>query len=195
MLEASQRLKKEAAKIGCNANHIILADLILSGYTEAEAYDIAYSENVTWNAQRKIAHRESQFASEQYKRAYDIRKDARGVNIEAAESRDKDAVEQEINNLINQTRDPKLKADLLMKLADLKQMKKDASSSDEDPVQFFLSIDCVQCPLLDAYNSYIAKRNEEKPEKDWSAGVRPDEMQMIIETVIPKMERLQKARF
>ena len=41
MLEPSPRLRKEASKIGCTPNHIIMADLILSGYTEVEAYEIA----------------------------------------------------------------------------------------------------------------------------------------------------------
>lgn len=189
MIEASPRLKKEAARLGCEANHIIMADLILSGYTEVEAYDIAYSENSAFSAKQRIASRERELASEGYKRAYESKKEARKVVSENSDLRDKETVARELNKLITITTDPKLKAELLMKLADLQQMKKDATAIDEDPVQFFLPISCEKCPLLQAYNDFIAKKNKELPKEKWDVAVRPDEMQRIVEAEDHIMKR------
>lgn len=188
MLDPSPRLKKEAVRIGCDANHIIMADLMLSGYTEAESYDIAYSENVSWAAQRKISHREKVLASDGYKRAYEERRFARKYISDGAEMRDKETVARDLNNLINQTTDAKLKAELLMKLADLQQMKKDATAVDEDPVRFFLPIDCDRCPLLSSYNEYLKKRSEESG-RGTLEPLRADEIQMVIEMAYDDVER------
>lgn len=181
MLNPSPRLRKEASRIGCKENHIIMADLILSGYTESEAFDIAYSERAMTSAKLKISEREMELRSEGYRRAYEDRMNARKFSVEAVDLRDKESVARDLNALINQTTDAKLKAELLMKLADLQQMKKDATALDEDPVQFFLTLDCERCPLLVAYNDYIAKRNNGKPYEEWERRLRPDELQSIIE--------------
>ncbi len=192
MLNPSPRLKKEASRIGCKENHIIMADLILSGYTESEAFDIAYSERSMTSAKMKIAERESEMRSEGYQRAYEERSAAHKFSAEAVDLRDKETVARDLNSLINQTKDPKLKAELLMKLADLQQMKKDATGNDEDPVQFFLSIDCERCPLLTAYNGYIAKKNNGKPYEQWDRRLRPDELQSIIEQTDPDIRERRR---
>lgn len=190
MLNPSPRLKKEAARIGCNPNHIILADLIICGYTESEAYDIAFSEDIAKSAKSIIADRERELKSDGYKRAYEERRMAIKSNADPDDLRNKESVARELNKLITQTTDPKLRAELLMKLADLQQMKKDLTSLDEDPVQFFLPLACEKCPLLQNYNEFLAEKNRDLPPDKWDLEVRPDEMQRIIEqshTIIKKM--------
>ena len=181
MLHPSPRLKKEASRLGCEPNHIILADLILSGYTEAEAYDIAYSEDIAKSAKQIIADRERELKSDGYKRAYEEKRNARKAITESSDLRNKETVARELNALISQTADPKLKAELLMKLADLQQMKKDATSIDEDPVQFFLSLSCEKCPLLQNYNNFLEDKNRGLTREKWEVELRPDEMQRLIE--------------
>jgi hypothetical protein len=198
MLEPSPRLKKEAKRIGCEPNHIILADLILCGYTNAEAYDIAYSENVSMSAKMKIEERERVFASEGYKRAYEEKRNARKFATENVELRDKNDVVREVNNLINQATDVKQKADLLKILADIQQMKKDATSDDEDPVQFFFGLSCDMCPLLARYNEMLGKKYAGKERGDLEKEVLPDEMQRLIEQAdndIRKMRIKEKAGY
>lgn len=190
MLNPSPRLKKEAARIGCNPNHIILADLIICGYTESEAYDIAFSEDIAKSAKSIIADRERELKSDGYKRAYEERRMAIKSNADPDDLRNKESVARELNKLITQTTDPKLRAELLMKLADLQQMKKDLTSLDDDPVQFFLPLACEKCPLLQNYNEFLAEKNRDLPPDKWDLEVRPDEMQRIIEqshTIIKKM--------
>ena len=191
MLEPSPRLKKEAKRIGCDANHIIMADLILSGYTEAEAFDIAYSERTAAGVQQKIAERERVLASDGYKRAYEDRRQSRKVSTEDTEVRDKTAVARELNQLITNTTDQKLKAELLMKLADLQQMKKDTTADDDDPVQFYFPMSCEKCPLLQRYNEMLERNNDGVPREKWDLEVRPDEMQRLIEQAKDDIHRMR----
>ena len=193
MLNPSPRLKKEAKRIGCKENHIILADLLLSGYTEAEAYDIAFSEDIAKSAQMIIADRERELKSDGYKRAYEDRRAARKYNADDSDLRDKEKVARDLNSLINQTSDPKLKAELLMKLADLQQMKKDLTGPEEDPVQFFLPISCEKCPLLQEYNRFLAGKNHDLPHDKWEMELRPDEVQHIIEVADGKVRKMREA--
>lgn len=192
MLEASPRLKKEAKKISCEPNHIILADLILSSYSEAEAYDIAYSENISFSAKKKIEDRERVFSSEGYKRAYENRKRMRKYNTEEVEVRDKADIVKELNTIVNQAgTDPKLKAEILLKIADLQQMKKGVSG-DEDPVQFFFPISCEKCPLLIRYNEAVAKKNEGLKADEFDYELKPDEIQRLIEQQTKDIKDMRK---
>lgn len=196
MIDPSPRLKKEAKKIGCEPNHIILADLILSGYSEAEAYDIAYSENTSLGIKMKIDSRERELSSEGYKRAYEERKKSRKYSTENVEMRDKTDVVKEINMLISQASDVKQKADLLKILADIQQMKKDGTDKEEDYVQFFFPISCEKCPLFQRYNETVAAKNDGLPQEKWESELRPDEMQRLIEQAghdIRQMRKKEKA--
>ena len=188
MLEPSPRLRKEASKIGCTPNHIIMADLMLSGYTEVEAYEIAYSEEAAFNAQKKIANRERELASDGYKRAYDARKTARKFVSEEVDDRDKGDIVKELNRLASLQTDPRVKAELLMKIADIQNMKKDMTDND-DPVLFYLPLDCDKCPFIQEYNKYIGRRNKELPKDEREAPLRADEMQMIIEAADKRVKR------
>lgn len=182
MLEPSPRLRKEAARIGCDPNHIIMADLILTGYTEVEAYDIAYSETLAQTAKQRIANRERELSSEGYKRAYETARDKRKYISDTIEDRDKDAVLKELNQMASVERDVKMKADLLMKIAEIKQMKKDLTTETEDTVNFYLPLSCEKCPLLSAYNAYVKQRNLALPDDEKDTPIRPDEMQRIMES-------------
>lgn len=181
MLEPSPRLRKEAGRIGCEPNHIILADLILNKYTEAEAYDIAYSEDIAMSAKMKIAKRERVLASEGYKRALDTKKKEKDFLVKEIEYRDKDDVLRELNSMATRETDTKMRADLLMKIAEIKQMKKDASADENDPVQFFFSLSCGLCPFLKRFNDMLEMRNQGVPQEKWETELRPDEMQSLIE--------------
>lgn len=181
MIESSPRLRKEASRIGCEPSHVVLADLLSIGYTDAEAYNIVYPENAIWDAKRKIANRENILASETFKRAYEDRVNARKFATEAVDDRGKDDVLRELNQMVSQETDTRMKADLLMKIAEIKQMKKDLTSDGDDAVNFFLPLSCEKCPLLITYNTFISERNKALPPEERATPVRPDEMQRIIE--------------
>jgi hypothetical protein len=197
MLDPSPRLKKEAKKIGCDPNHIILADLILSGYSESEAYDIAYSENASLGAKKKIEDRERVLESDGYNRAFEEKQRLRKYASKSIADRSKDDVLSELNALASTVQDTKMKVDILKQIAEIKNMKKDGNS-DEDPVQFFFPISCEKCPLLLRYNEMIATQNAGLPRDKWDLEVRPDEMQRLIEqadTDIRQMRKKEKAGY
>ena len=193
MIEPSPRIKKEANRIGCEPSIVVLADLQTIGYSDAEAYNIVFPENAIWDAKRKIAHREDILASEAYKRAYEDRMNARRYVAEAVDDRGKDDVLRELNQMVSQERDTRTKADLLMKIAEIKQMKKDVNADSDNPVQFFLPLDCEKCPLLQQYNAYITDKNKGRPEKDWETTLRPEELQRIIEQAKADIQEIRKA--
>ena len=73
--------------------------------------------------------------------------------------REKEDIVRELNILADITKDPKLKSELLLKLADLQQMKKDPVDETEDnTVHYYLPLTCHKCSL------YIA--NKRKAEKE-----------------------------
>lgn len=81
--------------------------------------------------------------------------DIRGVrNVEVNKSgdgkvvsRSKDEVSKELNSLVEKTSDPKLKAELLMKIADLEGMKKQETDDKESQIKYFMPLKCSQCDL------------------------------------------------
>lgn len=63
------------------------------------------------------------------------------------ENRSKQDIAKELNILASQTGDPKLKAELLMRLADLEGMKKQETVEEEEKIKYYLPLKCTQCTL------------------------------------------------
>lgn len=63
------------------------------------------------------------------------------------ENRSKQDIAKELNILATQTSDPKLKAELLMRLADLEGMKKQETVEEEEKIKYYLPLKCTQCQL------------------------------------------------
>ena len=84
-------------------------------------------------------------------------------NPEQKNFRDKDDIVAELNVLATSVTDPKHKAEILMKIADLQQMKKEETvKSEEDTIHFYLPLKCNQCPLYTAYNEYRQQSGEKE---------------------------------
>jgi hypothetical protein len=74
--------------------------------------------------------------------------------------RDKDAVLSGLEQTLPDLRG-KDRADVLMKIADLQQMKKDENTEEEETVHYYLPLQCYRCNLFIADR---AKRKAEKPD-------------------------------
>ena len=74
--------------------------------------------------------------------------------------RDKDAVLSGLEQTLPYLRG-KDRADILMKIADLQQMKKDENTEEEETVHYYLPLQCYRCSLFIADR---AKREAEKPD-------------------------------
>jgi len=75
--------------------------------------------------------------------------------------RDKDAVLSGLEQTLPYLRGKDL-ADVLMKIADLQQMKKDENTEEEETVHYYLPLQCYRCSLFIADR---AKRKAEEAEK------------------------------
>lgn len=80
---------------------------------------------------------------------------------EVVQYRDKDAVLSGLEQTLPYLRG-KDRADVLMKIADLQQMKKDENTEEEETVHYYLPLQCYRCSLFIADR---AKRKAEEAEK------------------------------
>lgn len=61
--------------------------------------------------------------------------------------RSKDETLEELNELATQTTDAKLKAELLMKIADLQNWKKEQQTEEDQKIKYFVPLKCSNCKL------------------------------------------------
>lgn len=73
----------------------------------------------------------------------------KAVELDSNESgtRSREDVIRELNLLANQETEPKRKSEILMKLADLEQMKKTEEAPEKDHIKYYLPLKCTQCQL------------------------------------------------
>ena len=71
--------------------------------------------------------------------------------------RDKESVLRELETLMGQVDEPKLKADLLFKISDLQQLKKEAAPDEQKTVHYYLPLTCAKCSI---WRQYVNARRE-----------------------------------
>lgn len=74
-----------------------------------------------------------------------VKRNIEGENVNVLRS--KDETLEELNFLASQTTDAKLKAELLMKIADLQNWKKEQQTEENNQVKYYLPLKCSQCKL------------------------------------------------
>lgn len=77
---------------------------------------------------------------------------------EELQNRSKEDIITELNKLATLTNDTKLKAEILMKVADLEGMKKQEVKQDEKLIHYYLPLRCSKCSL---YAAAKAKKERE----------------------------------
>lgn len=84
-----------------------------------------------------------------------------------------DAVE-ELNALISSVSDPKIKGDLLLKLADLNKWKQAEEKDEKKPINFWIPLSYNRCDeLLDYLKRYYAEKGEPWGISEIEPGNRP----------------------
>lgn len=156
-MELSARLKKEAEKRNVPAETLLMADLMAIGYTDNEAYNIAYSENEQYSKKRNISIRENITATSDYEALLEERRSRiaekvglpQGTASGSTEQMTKDEVASQLRRQIELLPDgSKEKADVLMKYADLFSYKKEEpKNEDEDIIRVWMPLTCDICPL------------------------------------------------
>lgn len=85
-------------------------------------------------------------------------------NIKEGENviRSKDETLEELNLLASSSNDVKLKAELLMKIADLQNWKKKEEEDKESRITYFMQLKCSNCPMYKANKAAILAKNKAK---------------------------------
>lgn len=65
----------------------------------------------------------------------------------AGSKRTKSETIEELNNLATNTNDPKLRAEILLKISDLEGWKKEQEIKEDDTIRYYLPLRCNVCPL------------------------------------------------
>lgn len=190
---------KEAKSLKVSVQEMVLADLLSIGYSEEDAYTIAYPDDSMLNSQAKKSAMSEVINRDKFKQLCDTRReknagflsvenDAENLDLISAE----DVAKEVLLAAKKQPVGSKERADLMAKYNDIRnENKKEIADPNEDPVQFFFPIACEKCPLLQTYNEFIAKKNENKPRDKWVMEVIPDEMQRICEQADKRISRVR----
>lgn len=190
---------KEAKSLKVSVQEMVLADLLSIGYSEEDAYTIAYPDDAMLNSQAKRSAMSEVINRDKFKQLCDTRReknagflsvenDAENLDLISAE----DVAKEVLLAAKKQPVGSKERADLMAKYNDIRnENKKEIADPNDDPVQFFFPIACEKCPLLQTYNEFIAKKNENKPRDKWVMEVIPDEMQRICEQADKRISRVR----
>ena len=190
---------KEAKGLKVSVQEMVLADLLSIGYSEEDAYTIAYPDDALLNSQAKKSAMNEIIYRDKFKQLCDTRReknagflsvenDAENLDLISAE----DVAKEVLLAAKKQPVGSKERADLMAKYNDIRnENKKEIADPNEDPVQFFFPIACEKCPLLQTYNEFIAKKNENKPRDKWVMEVIPDEMQRICEQADKRISKVR----
>ena len=149
------------------------AMLIAAGATQGEAYCVIYnnsnSPEVANSSAFRIMKRKAGIGDLiNTLRAVTMK----GVNIEEpvvknkrrksndVDLRSKDGIIDALSDQLKFATDPKTKADIIMKTADLQRMKQDDNKDEEELVHFYSPLNCPSC------NLYIAERKRRMEEEN-----------------------------
>lgn len=176
-LSLSSIKEKEAKRLGISNEELVVADLMCLGYTDKDAYAIAFQGPIMAQGSELIANeRNKTVKSPKFKRALEARKEVHresGISVDADvddELLDKRTTAKLIMSAaMKQPADSKERIEGLMKYSELMRYKSDdVEGSVTDNIHFFLPLKCNQCPLFEAHNKK-RKDNNETP-------LRPDEI-------------------
>ena len=180
-MELSKQKQTEAKKLNVTSQYLVMADLMAIGYSETDAYAIAYPENIALAAQQSNSIRNNILESVKFKKLLEDRRSrvkegiAAPVKLDEIELVDTEEVLKEIlRSAKQQPVGSKERADLYAKYNDIKKESEQESTDGTDNINFVFPLKCNQCPLLYAYNDYLKRNN--------TTEVKPVEMERIIRT-------------
>lgn len=179
IMDLSKQKQTEAKKLNVTVQYLVMADLMAVGYSEIDAYNIAFPENEALAIQQNNSIRNNIIESVKFKKLLENRrmrvKDgvAAPVMLEEVELVGTEEVMKEIlRSAKQQPVGSKERADLFAKYNEIKTKSEQGVEDDSDNINFFLPLKCNQCPLLYAYNEYLRENGKQE--------VRPVEMNRIM---------------
>lgn len=160
-MEISTHLKKRAKDYGVPWPQLVMADLMAIGYSEADAYGIAFYENSTLNVQRNLTVRKNTVRSQKFQELLLARKKAVASLADKTYDEDGDIVligaEETAKELLKVAQTmpegSKERGEMFVRYADLIRKNDTRVSEDDDPVRIYLPMKCSMCALRDAHDA------------------------------------------
>lgn len=178
-MDLSKQKQTEAKKLNVPIQYLVMADLLAIGYSENDAYTIAYPENAALSLQQNASIRNNIIESVKFKKLVENRRSrvkdgiATPVMLDEIELVGTDEVLKEIlRSAKQQPIGSKERAELYAKYNDIKKESEQVNADETDTINFVLPLKCNQCPLLYAYNDYLKEHGLKE--------VRPVEMGRVI---------------
>lgn len=154
-MKLSEQKEKEAKNKKVPVNYLVMADLMNIGYSEMDAYTIAYPENTILSIGQSNSIRENIVKSSKFRNLLNLTgKIASDGLIPDDELIDKTKTAKLIMSAaLRFPSDSKERIEGLMKYSDLMGYKREEAEDDPlDYISFFLPQKCSRCPLLAEYN-------------------------------------------
>lgn len=190
-MELSSSKKIEAKKYGVTVREIVFADLLSIGYGEVDAYIVAYPEDASLSLQMQQANRKKIVSRAKFqelceqKRSVNANTLAFSGDIADIELIDNETAAKEILKIAQTMPEgSKERGEMFMKYADLTRKNDAVTEEAMDAIQFYFPLKCNQCPLFDAYNSYMRESKQKE--------IRPVEMEAVIRNAEPIMQKARK---
>lgn len=190
-MELSSTKKAEAKKYGSTVQEMIFADLLSIGYSEVDAYVIAYPEDAGLSVQHQLANRKKIMSKMSFHELCEKRKKVNANILEFSgdasdiELIDSELTAKEILKIARQLPEgSKERGEMFMKYADLTRKNDAVTEEAMDSFKFYFPVKCNQCPLFDEYNNF-QKQNKGRE-------IRPVEMEGIVRNATLLMEKARK---
>lgn len=190
-MELSSARKAEAKKLGVTCQQLLYADLLSIGYGEVDAYIIAYPEDAMLSVQIQQANRKKITSTAVFhdlceqRKVYNSNILAFSGDTSDIELIDNEMTAKEILKIAKKMPEgSKERGEMFMKYADLTRKNDAATDEAMDAMQFYFPLKCNQCPLFDAYNSFLRQKKERE--------IQPVEMEGIIRQAATIMEKAKK---
>ena len=181
-MDLSRQKTTEAKKLNVTIQYLVMADLMATGYSEEDAYTIAYPENQALAEKQNNSIRSNIVDSAKFKKLLENRRSrikegiAAPISLEEVELVGTEEVLKEIlRSAKQQPVGSKERADLYAKYNDIKKESEQSDNDSTDSINFVFPLKCNQCPLLYAYNEEIKKSKDES-----NKIIRPVEMGRVI---------------
>ena len=175
-MELSKQKQTEAKKLNVTVQYLAMADLMAIGYSEQDAFAIAFPENEALAKQQNDSIRKNIVESAKFKKLLDNRKQrvkdgvATPVELEDVELVSTEEVLKEIlRSAKQQPVGSKERADLYAKYNDIKKENEQGAEDETDTINFYFPLKCSH------YNEEAKKCKDEKGNI-----IRPVEMGRVI---------------
>jgi len=159
----SERFKKQAKQYDVAPEQVLMADLIALGYTDAEAYNIAYTEREILDIQKNMSHRDGILADRKFRAMLEarIQRVKSGVTIPEKLSEielisREEALKEVLRSARRLPEGSKERGEAFLRYNE-QYAKLTEKSEGGDSVNIYLPLKCIHCQL---YADYLTRMED-----------------------------------